>query len=121
MGWDVALMCGDTHCQVDGFVYGGIHQADPLTMTAIANHEAEFSLTYNYSRLLLLTLGRPFRELDGMTGEESLPLLTDALAKCGQEHPYEDYWAPTLGNVARALSLMADWARANPWGRWEIT
>lgn len=120
MGWSVYLNCGDGRCGVDGFQYGSIVRADPLTMTATATHQAEMLLTYNYGDLLDLVLGFEFTDLSGMTGEESLPLLRAGIERCGKSQVDYDYWLPTLPNVRKALELMANWAEANPWGKWEI-
>lgn len=96
--------------------------------------EAHLNVTYNYgAHFRRVFPARPWREGDsnhdkegvkgirtiyGMTGAESLPVLTAAIAQLGNDvHP--DYWEPTDGNAKRALIQLHALASLRPDGIWK--
>ena len=79
---------------------------------------AHLNVTYNYAQHYRHTFGEEgIRSIYGKTGAESLPLLSSAAAKLGDDVD-PDYWAPTEGNAKRALLQLAALARLRPDGIW---
>lgn len=107
MSWWVSLRDDDeTCCKVPLFSEGG-------TYSVGGSDEAELSVTYNYGREFA------FGSLDGMTGEKSIPLLQEAVARLGTVR-VPDYWDPTPGNVGHACNLLLSWARLHPKAKWHV-
>ena len=88
---------------------------------------SELNVTYNY--------GVQFRKawpgnvsgsgalntmLDGRSGEETLPLLLEAVGYLGTDRT-RDYWAATPGNAGFALDILAKWAEQHPQGVWRVS
>ena len=112
-----------------------IYLADPVAGGAIelpSSHEmrggtyalggtrkAWLNVTYNYSPHFRRVLGDDgIRCIYGKTGAETIPLLTEAAAKLGDDVD-EDYWNPTEGNAKRALLQLKALAELRPDGVWE--
>ena len=68
---------------------------------------AELNVTYNYSEHFTEVLGCNFRELDGKTVKEVIPILEKAVKKLG-DNPDKDYWKATKGNAGHALTVLLD-------------
>lgn len=66
--------------------------------------KATFNITYNYSKILCDILGeKGIRTIYGMSGYNSLPILSEAMSKLTDD-PYEvEYWTQSEGNVRIAL------------------
>ena len=73
----------------------------------IAGSDAELSITYNYSKFF------PFRELNGMVGEEVLDELEDAVKNLGTERS-KSYWDATPGNAGHTLNILVQWIKLHP-------
>ena len=112
-----------------------IHLEDPITgdtLQAEAAHhirggtyavggttELSMSVTYNYAKFYYEHLDREkgIRVLYGMTGAESIPVLSAAIEALGDDvHDY--YWIPTEGNAKRALIGLRAFAQMRPDGIW---
>ena len=80
--------------------------------------DAWLNVTYNYSPHFYRTMGeKGIRAIYGMTGRESLPMLTQAIDALGADiHP--DYWKPTEGNARAALVNLRQLAMACPDAVW---
>lgn len=80
---------------------------------------AALNVTYNYAGLFRYALRETdgIRWLYGKTGKECSRRLQAAIRKLeslDRSGPFEDYWAPTPGNAARALKILLGWAREHP-------
>ena len=64
---------------------------------------AWLNITYNYEPHLREIWKTGLKELDGLTGEEALPKLRDAVRHLGTDRD-ADYWACTKGNAGHALA-----------------
>lgn len=81
--------------------------------------EAWLNVTYNYSKHFYGAMGeKGIRTIYGMTGAESIPALSDAISKLGDDVD-ADYWNPTEGNAKRALCGLLAFAQLRPDGIWE--
>lgn len=83
------------------------------------------SFTWNYNDIICkafepFLMKDGFREMSGMTGKESIPILAHAIAKLDPKTEDCNYWNPTEGNVRRSLVTMLEWAIARPDGIWKI-
>jgi hypothetical protein len=64
---------------------------------------AELNITYNYGTFYYQTLGdNGIRSLYGLTAQEVIPLLAEAVAVLGAKR-HSNYWEPTPGNAGAAL------------------
>jgi hypothetical protein len=73
----------------------------------------------NYSEHYFRVLGeKGIRTIYGMTGAESIPLLTEAAAKLGDDVD-ANYWTATEGNAKKPLLQLAAMARLRPDGIWD--
>jgi hypothetical protein len=108
MSWWVSLhdVTGEIYTDVSKFEEGG-------TFVVGGSTEADLNVTYNYGKLF------DFKSLYGKTGEESIPLLEEAVKKYGTIQN-EDYWEPTEGNVGFACSVLLAWAKQHPRGKWQV-
>jgi hypothetical protein len=80
--------------------------------------EATLNVTYNYANHFRRVLGElGIRTLYGLTGEASLPVLSEAIAQLGTNRS-DDYWEPTEGNARAALENLRLLARACPTATW---
>jgi hypothetical protein len=91
---------------VDHFIEGG-------TLSVQGSHFAEVNVTYNYARHF------KFKELNGLVAGDTIPLLSEAVARLGTERDM-DYWQPTEGNAGAACELLLAWAMANPLAVWLV-
>jgi hypothetical protein len=82
---------------------------------------AELNITYNYGKHWGKAFGegKHLRDLDAVSGKDSLPILWQAINNLGDDVD-EDYWKPTEGNVKAALRNMALLAAQCPDGIWSI-
>lgn len=101
----MTLMCGDDVCPTGNHAEGAIYRVG-------GTPECDLKITGNYTRVFNI------HQVDGMTGAESLPLLTEAIDQLGTEQD-DNYWTPTPGNVGYTLSILAGWATEHPEGVWE--
>ena len=96
------------------FMQGGTYQLG-------GTKELWLNITYNYSRIYRRedVLGdKGIRTIYGMTGIESIPVLTNAIAALGDDCS-DDYWEATEGNAKRALTQLLTMARMCPDGVWD--
>lgn len=124
MSWDVSLNDPQS---------GKVIELDELRHQIGGNiqlggsNECEISsFTWNYSAVMCKAfepylMEKGFRELNGFTGQQSIPILEHAIAKLDPKtEDRNDYWNPTEGNVRKSLVIMLNWAVARPDGIWEI-
>ena len=79
---------------------------------------ASLNVTYNYATHYYRLLGeKGIRSIYGMTGAESIPVLTAAIDALGDDVD-ADYWKPTEGNAKRALCQLRSLAQMRPDGVW---
>lgn len=65
--------------------------------------KAWLNVTYNYAGHFKRVLGEDgIRVIYGLTGEESIPILKEAIGKLGSD-VHVNYWEPTEGNAKKAL------------------
>lgn len=80
--------------------------------------EAHLNVTYNYGVHYYRLMGeKGIRTIYGMTGAESLKILSEAIQALGDDVS-EDYWEPTEGNAKQALLQLAALAHMRPDGIW---
>ena len=95
------------------------HQMRGGTYIHGGTYNAELNVTYNYARHFYATIGEHgIRSIYGMTGADSIPILTKAAMKLEEDYN-EDYWAPTEGNARKALMELVALAKMRPdciWG-----
>lgn len=85
---------------------------------AIGERQAWLNVTYNYAEHFYRTLGeKGIRTLYGMTGEDSIKLLSGAIDAL-EDNVHPDYWAATEGNARQALINLRVMAVARPDGIW---
>jgi len=81
--------------------------------------KAKFNITYNYSAFFYKYMGeKGLREIYGMTGAESIPVLQRAIQQLGDDEATEGYWKATEGNAKRALCSLVALAQMRPDGVW---
>ena len=94
------------------------HQMKGGTYAIGGTTEAHLNITYNYARFFVDTLGGGgIRNIYGMSGAESIPVLELAVSKLGDD-VHDDYWEPTEGNAKMALIQLIALARMRPDGVW---
>jgi hypothetical protein len=84
--------------------------------------EAETSITGNYSWMLRTRCnGFYWDDLNGMTGAESVPILSRIVAELGTDTPEDaSYWDGSCpGVVGRACAKFLLWALLHPEAKWE--
>lgn len=98
-----------------------VHYMRGGTYTAGGTKRLWLNITYNYAQIFY----RPdvfgvegIRSIYGLTGAESIPLLTKAINVLGDD-TCPDYWEPTEGNAKRALYQLLAMARMRPDGIWD--
>lgn len=74
---------------------------------------ADMNVTYNYSKHF------DFRSLHGKTGQETIPVLAEAVRRLGTIRD-RDYWATTPGNAGYACSVLLGWAAQHSTGKWDV-
>lgn len=80
--------------------------------------EAHLNVTYNYGTHYYRVMGeKGIRTIYGMTGAESIPVLTHAIEHLGDD-VNDDYWKATEGNAKRALLQLLALAKMRPDGVW---
>lgn len=80
------------------------------------------SITSNYARFYYtekLDKERGLNVLNGMTGEQSIPVLEKAISQM-EGKPTDNYWDGTEGNAKKALFSLLELAKLGPQGVWEI-
>lgn len=89
---------------------------DPLWRALTGNDEAEISITWNYARHF------GFRELHGLTGEQSLPVLIKAVFTLGTLQTSDCFLqtSDTRGNVGAVCLMLYSWAKEHPKARWVV-
>lgn len=95
------------------------HQIKGDTYALGGTTECWLNVTWNYGKHFYATLGeKGIRTICGMTGADSIPLLTAAAEKLGDDID-PDYWKPTEGNAKRALLQLIAFAKMRPDGVWD--
>jgi hypothetical protein len=80
--------------------------------------ELSLNITYNYGGILgRVLVPDGLRSLYGMSGAESIPVLSKAISELGDDTD-SDYWKATEGNVKRALIQLRALASIRPDGVW---
>lgn len=116
MSYDIDLVEPTTK---ETITFNFTHEIIGGTYRVGGTNEASLNITYNYSKLFYKTLGeKGIRTLYGMTGAESIPLLTNAINSL-KDDVDPDYWKPTEGNAKKALQGLLAFAQLRPDGIWE--
>ena len=80
---------------------------------------AEFNITWNYADHYYRLFGeKGIRTIYGMTGAESIPVLTNVILQLGQDED-SNYWKGTEGNAKKALRCLLSLATECPDGIWD--
>ena len=114
-----------------------IRLCDPVTKETLVLDEPHFmrggtyalggtkelwlNVTYNYSNFYYRSgvFGeRGIRTIYGLTGAESIPILTKAIGALGDDID-PNYWAATEGNAKRPLTQLLAMATMRPDGIWD--
>lgn len=109
MSYDIRLeKDGETVCfDHPHFEMGG-------TFAVGGTSEAWLNVTYNYAPYFYRVMGeKGIRTIYGMTAEDSLPVLADAISKLDNDFN-PDYWKPTEGNAKKALQSLWELAKKAP-------
>jgi hypothetical protein len=81
--------------------------------------EARLNITYNYGVHYYRILGeKGIRAIYGLTGRESMLVLTEAILKLNSDIS-NDYWDATEGNAKKALLGLYELAAMAPDGVWD--
>ena len=110
----------DLNCPVTGKVieFDSPHDIKGGTYRIGGTLCAELNITYNYSTIFYkLFPEKGIRILYGMTGADSISLLTEAISKLSDDIS-EDYWKCTEGNVKKVLYQLVSFAKLRPDGVW---
>lgn len=95
------------------------HQMRGGTYAIGGTTKASLNVTYNYACHYFRVLGnKGIRTIYGMTGSDSIPVLTKAIDSLGDDIS-EDYWEATEGNAKRALIQLRTLAQMRPDGVWD--
>ena len=108
-----------------------IELQDPVTKVTLEPHhmrggtyaiggttDAHLNVTYNYGKHYYRVMGeKGIRTIYGMTGAESIPVLTQAIEHLGDDVD-DNYWNDTEGNAKRALFQLLALANMRPDGVW---
>ena len=95
------------------------HYVTGGTYAVNGTSELWLNVTYNYSDIFYKVLGKQgIRTIYGMSGAESIPVLTKAINKLSDEVD-PDYWKPTEGNAKKALYGLLSFAQMRPDGVWD--
>lgn len=116
MSYDISLVCkccGQTLHAPENFSVpnGG-------TYAVGGSSELWLNVTYNYSKHYGAMGPKGIREIYGLTGTESLPVLERGIAALSDERS-DDYWEATQGNAKQALLGLQAMALARPGGVWK--
>ena len=112
MSWWISLVKDERKVQVSSHVEGGVINVD-------GEDEATMSVTYNYAPLFANALGCGMRDMNGVSGADSMPILEAGVTKLGTERS-DNYWDATYGNAGQVLAVMLDWAKAHPDAVWQV-
>ena len=117
MSYDLYLTYADTSAPIEvdnqHFIAGGIHEP-------FGTNQCWLNISYNYSGMLRRVLGYGgIDRLDGLTGRESIPILTSAIEELSDDFD-SNYWLPTEGNVKIVLASLAALAELRPDGVWRV-
>jgi hypothetical protein len=83
-------------------------------------HEATLNITYNYSKHFVRIFGnKGIHTINGMTGVDSIPVLSNAINKLGDDVS-DDYWAATEGNAKNSLVQLLTLVKMRPDGIWRV-
>lgn len=145
MGWDCTLEYLDKVAQVPRHSEGSIIS---ITVDGLeGTQDADISITYNYSELYHLVIGKSLGEyINGKKAKETIPTLKllveklgtkqytknrDSCPKCSysvnvntmfqDESRVQDYWCPTMGNAGHICAILLDWANLHPEAVWRCS
>ena len=116
MSYDVYLNDSNTGEVVK---FNEVHNVTGGTYAMFGTDKAWLNITYNYSDQFRKVLGpKGIRIIYGMTGAESLNILTEAILKLNNDVD-PDYWKSTEGNAKRALNGLLYFAACRPDEIWD--
>jgi hypothetical protein len=95
------------------------HQLKGGTYALGGTTEMWLNVTYNYVHIFrkVINKDKGIRFIYEMTGEESIPILQNAINSLGNDVD-GDYWKPTEGNAKDALKKLLILAQMRPDGIW---
>jgi len=94
------------------------HQMKGGTYAIGGTSDTSLNVTYNYSKHYRRMGEKGIRTIYGMTGAESIPVLSAAIDGLGEDVDDTDYWNPSEGNAKQALLQLLALARLRPDGIW---
>jgi hypothetical protein len=96
------------------------HSATGGTYVVGGTSNLWLNVTWNYGKHFRRVMGeKGIRTIYGMSGEESIPVLEEAMEQLDPESRSDDYWEATEGNARAALENLLSFARMRPdciWG-----
>jgi hypothetical protein len=100
-------------------VFETAHQVAGGTFAMNGTTEAWLNITWNYGKHYYKVFGdEGIREIYGMTGAESIPVIKEAMSKLADDVS-DDYWSGTEGNAKKALAGLLAFAQMRPDGIWD--
>ena len=116
MSYDIYLLDPVTKHAVE---FDAPHHMRGGTYVLGGTNAATLNVTYNYSPHYYRLMGENgIRAIYGLSGAESIPILTKAIEALSDEMD-EDYWKPTEGNAKAALLQLRAMAQMRPDGVWD--
>lgn len=116
MSYDISLCDPDTGKVVE---LRRPHGCRGGTYAVGGTNEAWLNVTYNYAKHFYRVLGdKGLRGIYGMTGADSVPILTAAIEKLENDVD-DDYWKATEGNARHALEDLRALALMAPHAVWD--
>ena len=116
MGYDIYL----THADGQPVSVERHREGTILELTRSGLVPAEISVTYNYNDIYELVTGKTLKQiLQGSTGKQTIPILSDLVDRCGTRK-HKDHWAPTPGNAGSIAALLLHWATLNKEAIWNV-
>lgn len=115
MSYDIDLNCPVTNKVIE---LDFKHNMKGGTYAVGGTNEASLNVTYNYAPIFYkLFHENGIRVLYGMSGAESISLLSEAIHKLSNDVS-KDYWKCTEGNVKKVLHQLLSFAKMRPDGIW---
>lgn len=117
MGWDAMLTDPVTGTTLE---LEEPHQMRGGTYCVGGTRRAKLSVTYNYGKHYARVMRGGLDALDGMSGAESISILTAAIEALGRDVD-KNYWVASEGNARLALEQLRALARLRPDGVWRLS
>lgn len=83
-------------------------------------YEAEFNITYNYSKNIIKALGYSINDLQDKKVEDTLDDILNATLKLKDDDKTNSYWDNTEYNTKKALTSLLNLGLKAPNGYWDV-